>query len=70
MRRPEIVDLHSLLTNGAEAGWPMPDGHIWYGPARAYGFNNLNPFGRFKAAWMVFTGRADALTWPDSGSPQ
>lgn len=25
----------------------------------------LRFFGRFKAAWLVFTGRADAMTYPD-----
>lgn len=64
MRKPEIIDVYGLFMNGVQTAWKMPDGRAWYGPARAYGFNNLNPFGRFKAAWMVFTGRADALTWP------
>lgn len=65
MRKPEIIDVRSLCCNsGVQAGWPMPDGSVWWGPARSYGINNLNPFGRLKAAWMVFTGKADALTWP------
>lgn len=68
MRRPEIFDIYGLVESGAQTEWRMPDGGAWYGPARYYGFNNLNPFGRFKAAWMVFVGRADALTWPDCPS--
>lgn len=67
MRKPEIIDVRSLTADsGVQAAWPMPDGSFWWGPARSYGFNNLNPLGRFKAAWMVFTGKADALTWPES----
>ena len=32
----------------------------WY-PARPYGLTGLRV--RFKAAWMVFTGKADVLIW-------
>jgi len=31
-------------------------------PARPMGFDSWGT--RFKLAWMVFTGKADALTWP------
>jgi hypothetical protein len=31
-------------------------------PARPYGFYSLG--NRFRLAWMVFTGKADALLWP------
>ncbi len=31
-------------------------------PARPLGF--ASPWYRWKAAWLVFTGRADALVWP------
>ena len=31
-------------------------------PARALPF--LGMFGRWRAAWLVFTGKADALVWP------
>jgi hypothetical protein len=33
-----------------------------YVPARPLGFYSLG--NRMKAAWMVFTGKADALIWP------
>lgn len=36
------------------------DGH--YVPARPLGFYSLQS--RMHLAWLVFTGRADALTWP------
>lgn len=31
-------------------------------PARPRGYQSL--FRRFRLAWWVFTGKADALTWP------
>lgn len=34
-----------------------------YVPARGEGFASLEQ--RISAAWLVFTGRADALTWPE-----
>lgn len=68
MRKPEIISLIGLCNSAktCSAEWTLPNGKKWWGPARAYGWNQLSPFGRFKAAWLVFTGRADALTWPDS----
>jgi hypothetical protein len=33
-----------------------------YAPARALGWGGL--FNRFRAAWLVFKGDADALIWP------
>jgi hypothetical protein len=33
-----------------------------YVTARPVGLQTV--FGRFHCAWLVFTGRADALTWP------
>jgi hypothetical protein len=32
-------------------------------PARPYGLYSLS--NRFRLAWMVFTGKADALRWPE-----
>lgn len=37
------------------------DGKHWY-PARPSGFFSLR--NRLRCAWAVFTGRADAFTWP------
>lgn len=33
-----------------------------WGPARPLGYSSI--FKRIRAAWLVFTGRADALKWP------
>lgn len=32
-------------------------------PARPMGWPSIKS--RFKAAWLVFTGKADAVTWPE-----
>ena len=37
------------------------DGETWW-PARPLGYPSFRY--RLKAAWLVFTGRADAVTWP------
>lgn len=34
-----------------------------YVPARPLGFDSM--LNRFRIAWEVFTGRADAVTWPE-----
>jgi hypothetical protein len=57
MRAPDIIfmsfnwiaSLDSVRVQGPNGGWV---------PARAYGLSN-----RWKAAWLVFTGKADALVW-------
>jgi hypothetical protein len=67
MRKPEIIDVYNLVANPhcVSTEWTLPSGRKWWGPARAYGWNQLRFFGRLKAAWLVFTGNADALVWPD-----
>jgi hypothetical protein len=42
-------------------GWVEIDGR-WF-PARPIGFQG-SAWRRFKIAWEVFTGRADAVVWP------
>lgn len=70
MRKPEIISVVELVTaSSVKTLWTLPNGKKWWGPARAYGWNQLRLWGRFKAAWLVFTGRADALTWPSRRSP-
>lgn len=39
----------------------LKNGGQWW-PARPYGMFSLRS--RFRLAWAVFTGRADALFWP------
>ena len=61
MRRcPAIYDICTLskVIEGNQAG--LPDGR-WV-PARPYGGHWR--WSRLRATWLVFTGRADALTWP------
>jgi hypothetical protein len=50
----ELID--SAFTNYKET----PDGWV---PARPRGAGLLY---RIKAAWLVITGKADAVTWPDN----
>jgi len=65
MQRPEILGLRDLLTTDVETEWTLADGRKWWGPARPIGFARTSLFGRFRAAWLVFTGKADALRWPE-----
>ena len=62
MRKPDIRCVTEIVLDSQLIACGLPDGR--YVPARSYGWNQLNPFGRFKAAWMVFTGKADAVTYP------
>ena len=59
-RYPQIIDVMQVLENGSQCLRGLPDGR-WV-PARALGWQSWTM--RWKAAWLVFTGRADALTWP------
>jgi len=57
---PNIIDVMQVVANAKATAAGLPDGR-WV-PARTLPFYSL--FGRWKAAWLVFTGKADALTWP------
>lgn len=66
---PSIIDAYTFAeTRGGMEGpdgrggvsCGLPDGR-WV-PARP-----LGGWGRWRAAWLVFTGRADALVWPGQG---
>ena len=58
MRHPSIISVASVMASGmSRAGI---DGE-WM-PARPMGYMSLRY--RLKAAWLVLTGRADALIWP------
>lgn len=59
-RLPNIIGVLSVVkhANSCQAG--LPEGR--YVPARPIGWQSWTM--RFKAAWLVFTGKADALTWP------
>jgi hypothetical protein len=61
-RYPNIWTLERLtdycVNGGCQAG--LPDGR--YVPARPLGFCSLGQ--RIRAAKLVFSGKADAVTWP------
>lgn len=61
-KAPNTWQLELLVKHAVEgecqAG--LPDGR-WV-PARPLGFYSLGS--RLKAAWLVFTGEADAVLWP------
>lgn len=58
-RAPTNWTIKSLVQHINDGPWVRETGM----PARPYGFYSLRS--RIKLAWMVFTGRADALTWED-----
>jgi hypothetical protein len=59
---PRLYTLRQLMisVNGTE-GVRILHNNEWV-PARPLGDGGL--FRRFKLAWKVFTGKADAVTWP------
>jgi hypothetical protein len=59
MRDTMIIDVNTVLRIAATCK-VQAAGH-WV-PARPEGFASWRY--RVKAAWMVFTGKADALVWP------
>ncbi len=56
MRMPGIIHINSLAEPWAQV---LINGR-WH-PARPTPYSS--PLQRIKAAWLVFTGRADALKW-------
>ena len=59
---PNIVRLSSLTGKEAQEGAQACINGQWV-PARPLGYYSFK--NRLKCAWMVFTGRADALVWPE-----
>lgn len=57
---PSIHCVTDVIKNAKHCEAGLPDGR-WV-PARPLGYMSFGQ--RIKAAWLVFTGRADALTWP------
>ena len=55
-----ICDVIGVIRSAASVQCGLPDGR--YVPARPMAFQSWER--RWKAAWLVFTGRADALLWP------
>ena len=66
MRKPDIRCATEIVRDACYCQAGLPDGG-WV-PARSNGWNQLRFFGRFIAAWLVFTGKADAVTYPGQPS--
>ena len=58
---PSLYTLAELRSERlADTTVKMPDGS--WAPARPEGYDSLQ--NRFRLAWLVFKGKADAVTWP------
>jgi hypothetical protein len=60
MKHPNIISVREIIETANQNMTRVPPGMAWV-PARAYGYPSF--YSRVKAAWLVFTGKADALTW-------
>lgn len=62
MKHPTIRDVRSIVrdANQVQAGIKV-DGKTVYVPARSLGWPSFR--NRIRAAWLVFTGRADAVIY-------
>lgn len=61
MRYPNIITIDAALMSAKSVKTIRRDGS--WGPARPEGYPSFRS--RVWAAWLVFTGRADALVWED-----
>lgn len=59
MRYPAIIDAYRLIESGNNL---QTEVHRVWVPARCNGMMTFRM--RCRAAWLVFTGKADALVWP------
>lgn len=59
---PKLVNATNLMNNAERCRAYIPDGKKWI-PMRGVPFWGLCPVKRIKLAWLVFTGKADALVW-------
>jgi hypothetical protein len=64
-KAPNKYTLRELLDT-VNGGTSVGIGGKWY-PARPLGYYSLRS--RLKCAWLVFTGQADAVTWPEDERP-
>ncbi len=60
MKNPSVRKLENLLKNANETQAEINGKWV---PARSVGLYSLRE--RIRIAFMVFTGRADALVWPE-----
>lgn len=65
MRDVSIFTAETVRDCARSVTCEAPDGR-WV-PARPMGYPGGWRY-RIKAAWLVFTGKADAVTWPDGES--
>lgn len=63
--KPEIRDVQQVVRDaGLASAYVVTKDGCGYAPARSQEWGQVTAFQRFKAAWLVFTGRADAVTYP------
>jgi hypothetical protein len=60
-KQPTLYTLEGLLRTAGGDVQSSNDGKIWV-PARPVGFHSIA--NRLRCTWAVFTGRADAVIWP------
>lgn len=65
MKHPSITTVRSVCEAAQENAIRIGDRWV---PARPEGYASLRH--RLRAAWLVFTGRADALVWPEDEEPR
>jgi len=60
MKQPNILRVRNLVEQANAMQQKVPPGVAWV-PARPSGYPGF--WNRIRAAWLVFTGRADAILW-------
>ena len=60
MKYPDIMTIHQAIALAKAMSREVEKDH--WEPCRPEGFPSF--WHRIKATWLVFTGKADALTWP------
>lgn len=63
MNTPTTYTPEQIIANAGRVKAGLPDGR-WV-EARAEGWSGICLRLRLRAAWLVFTGRADVLKWQD-----
>jgi len=61
MPYPGVHHVDSIVNNDVQAKIDLGEGRFNYVPCRPLGYPSFRH--RCKTAWMVFTGKADALVW-------
>ena len=66
MNTPTLHIADELKNWDCQAGIQREDGSTFWCLARPMGFKGVCLRQRIKLAWMVFTGKADALKWHEA----